>query len=204
MASAGPSDEHARRLIASCAGRATLGPCLLPRGGPAPRRTDVDARFGTLRGGRGSRRRRSPAMSQGKPVGQQRGRFFRRRAVEGHHRRRHARGAPELRSPAVAHRRDFDLIRPPANILVEEMNVHATSVRCESGSRDLTHASRAVKRSSARRRHSRCPFRQSLQQTLRRKYLHCQLLHSFCTIHTQLFHTDRGKGRFQRFVGRVE
>ena len=47
--------------------------------------------------------------------------------VEGHHGRRHAGHAPQLRAPPTAYRRHFDVVHTAANGFFEAMNVHVFS-----------------------------------------------------------------------------
>ena len=67
-------------------------------------------------------------MRERQPTRQQLSGFIGRTAVERHHRGRDTRGAPQLRTPAVADGRDFDLVRAPANGFLEAMNCHVLSM----------------------------------------------------------------------------
>ena len=44
--------------------------------------------------------------------------------VERHHRRRHAKGAAQLRAPAIPNGRHFNLVQTPANRFLEAVNGH--------------------------------------------------------------------------------
>lgn len=57
------------------------------------------------------------------------GRFVRRLAVKGHHGRRHAGTAAQLRAPPVTHRCHLDLVRAATDGLFEVMNDHLCVVR---------------------------------------------------------------------------
>ena len=76
------------------------------------------------RSGRPARRRRLTGMSQDQPPGQQVGRLFRCRAVEGHQRCRHSGQAPQLRPPTIANQHDLYLIEPAGDVVFEAVNVH--------------------------------------------------------------------------------
>jgi hypothetical protein len=134
-------------------------------------------------------------VSQNQPAGQQIGGLFGSGAVERHQRRRHPGQASELRPPLVANRRDFNLIRASADIVLEAMNVHRRLLSCvmteaqilrgryvgssETGREDRVHKSAKVNRLGI----------------WKKKNLRCQLLHRFCTIHAQVFHsTTQMKG----------
>src|SRR5690348_14810284 len=58
------------------------------------------------------------------PVREMLGSVARGLTIERHHRCRHAGSAPQLRAPAIPNRRDFNLVRTPANGFFEAMNVH--------------------------------------------------------------------------------
>ena len=74
-------------------------------------------------------------MGQGQPAGQMLGRLLRCHTVERHHGRRHAGRAPELRTPPVANRCDFDLIQAAADVVFEVMHVHVDWCWSEDGRR---------------------------------------------------------------------
>ena len=95
-----------------------------------------------------------PAVRERQPVRQLSRRLVGRLPVEGHHRSRHPRRAPQLCTPSVAHRRHVNLVRTSANRLFEAMHVHEClcperKARVASAV-DLTHSFGAIKRSGAR------------------------------------------------------
>ena len=130
-------------------------------------------------------------MCQSQPLGQLPGRLFRRGAVEGHHGGRHAGGAPELRPPAATNRGDFDLIQAPGYVFFEMMNVHVGRC-CGARNGALILRGRQEPSSEARREDSvHTVGSRDRRGILGKKNLGCQLLHRFCTIHAQDFHTLR-------------
>ena len=93
-------------------------------------------RPGTLgRHRRGRVRRLHAAVRKGEPLRQLPCGFVRRLTVERHHRRRHSRQPAKLRAPPVADRRDFDLIRTPADEFFESMHRHVAVSAGGVGSR---------------------------------------------------------------------
>ena len=74
--------------------------------------------------------RRLTGVGQNQPAREQIGCLFRCGAIEGHQGRRHPGQPPELRPPLVANRRDFNLIRASADIVLEAMNVHRKPLSC--------------------------------------------------------------------------
>lgn len=65
-------------------------------------------------------------MRQTQPLSQQPRRIVGRLAIEGHHRRRHARHAAHLGAPAISHRHHLDVVRAPGNGLVKTMHSHVS------------------------------------------------------------------------------
>ena len=75
-------------------------------------------------GRRGNRLGHLAAMCERQPVRQPAGRFLRRLAVEGHHRRGHPRLPVKLGPPPVTDGHHFDLVRMPADSFFEMVNDH--------------------------------------------------------------------------------
>ena len=141
-------------------------------------------------------------MGQREPGGQTAGGFLGCRAVEGHHRGRHARRAPELCPPPGTNRCDFNLMRPAADVLFELMNVHGSGWK-RRWSSDSTRVTRGVKRSPARRQRARLQFFHSSHDFHRRKFelsASSQVLHHPCTAFPQ----RSSKSRLRNPVERVE
>ena len=72
-------------------------------------------------------------MRQAQPPGELGGGLLRCRSVEGHECSGHPGRALELRAPAGANQRDFNLIRAPGDVFFEVMNVHVCDDRSETG-----------------------------------------------------------------------
>jgi len=134
--------------------------------------------------------RRLTGVGQNQPAREQIGCLFRCGAIEGHQGRRHPGQPPELRPPLVANRRDFNLIRASADIVLEAMNVHRKPMSCVETEAQILRG-RYVGSSEARREESvhMAPEVNRLG-ICQKKNLRCQLLHRFCTIHAQVFHND--------------
>jgi hypothetical protein len=127
-------------------------------------------------------------MGQDEPPRQLIGRLFWRRTIERHQRRGHAGEAPKLRTPPVANRCDFNLIGAAADVVLEAMNVHRRSVVIAKTEAPILRG-RYVGSSEARREDRMHRGRSGDRHRIpTKKNLRCQLLHSFCTIHAQLFH----------------
>jgi len=101
---------------------------------------------------------RLPAMREREPVGELLRGFVRGLPVERHHGGRHARGAKELRAPAVADGRHLDQVWAPANGLFEAMCNQGAIRRCLSGGTgvDLTRHAVQIKRKATRRERAQC------------------------------------------------
>jgi hypothetical protein len=102
-----------------------------------------------------------------------------------------------LRPPLVANRRDFNLIRASADIVLEAMNVHRKSLSCVKTEAQILRG-RYVGSSEAEREdgvHRRAKVNRLA--ICQKKNLRCQLLHRFCTIHAQVFHRDAANEQFE-------
>ena len=138
---------------------------------------------------RGDGHRGDAAMRQRKPFGELAGGLVRARAVERHHRRRHARASAQLGPPPVADGRDLDVVHAPANGLFETMNGHVCSdpvkVRKRRRSYAVVTTDQAKGGAKATTGSVRAPrtFLNSPEN-----YFWCPVLHSFCTEHPQDFH----------------
>jgi hypothetical protein len=136
-------------------------------------------------------------VSQDEPAGQQIRCFFGGRTVERHQRCRHPGQASKLRPPLGANRRDFNLIRASADIVLEAMNVHLKSLSYVKTEAQILRG-RYVGSSEAGREDS--VHRRAKVNRLaicQKKNLRCQLLHRFCTIHAQVFHRDAANEPFE-------
>ena len=142
------------------------------------------------RSGRPDRLGRLTGVSQDQPSRQQVGRLFRRGAVKGHQRCRHSGQASKLRPPSVADQRDLYLIGTAGDVVFEAMNDHRRLVFVEETEAEILRG-RYVWSSEARREDDvHTAAGDDRQAFWTKKNLPCQLLHSFCTIHAQLFHTS--------------
>ena len=135
-------------------------------------------------------------MGQRQPVGQMCGRFIRRGAVKRHHGCCLPAGhQPKLRPPSVADGPYFDLVRAPANRLVEAMNVHVgLSERMYRGSNETATILRACDVQSSERitKTASTVARSRVARRIRlKKNLHPKDLHKICTDGPQLFHNAR-------------
>ena len=157
------------------------------------------------RPGRSAGLGRLTRVSQNQPAGQQIRCLFGSAAVERHQRCRHSGHASELCPPLVANRRDFNLIRASADIVLEAMNVHKRSLSCEKTEAQILRG-RYVGSSEAGREdrvHKSAKVNRLAIWT--KKNLRCQLLHRFCTIHAQVFHrTTQMKGSSRKPIQRIE
>ena len=147
--------------------------------------------------GRPAGLRRLTRVSQDEPTRQQIRCFFRGRAIERHQRCRHSGHASELRPPLVANRRDFNVIRASADIVLEAMNVHRKSLSCVKTEAQILRG-RYVGSSEARREDGvHRGAKVNRLAICQKKNLRCQLLHRFCTIHAQVFHRDAANELFE-------
>lgn len=136
-------------------------------------------------------------VGQDEPASQEIRCFLGCRAVERHQRCRHPGQASKLRPPLVANRRDFNLIRASADIVLEAMNVHRKSLSCVKTEAQILRG-RYVGSSEAGREdgvHRRAKVNRLA--ICQKKNLRCQLLHRFCTIHAQVFHRDAANEQFE-------
>jgi hypothetical protein len=149
------------------------------------------------RPGRSAGLGRLTRVSQNQPAGQQIRCLFGSAAVERHQRCRHSGHASELCPPLVANRRDFNLIRASADIVLEAMNVHRKSLSCVKTEAQILRG-RYVGSSEAGREddvHRRAKVNRLA--ICQKKNLRCQLLNRFCTIHAQVFHRDAANEQFE-------
>jgi len=139
-------------------------------------------------------------MRERQPGGQLSGRLFWRLAVKGHHCGGHARSASELRTPPVADGHHFDLVRTPADVFFEMVNVHLFGLPpdrksgapvilrgCDVRSSETDHEATSTIRVSRDHR----PI--SLKKNLR-----CQVVHKIFTRNPQVFHRREIEGVLQR------
>jgi hypothetical protein len=144
-------------------------------------------------------------VGQNQPAHEQIGCLFRRRSIERHQGRRHPGQPLELRPPLVANRRDFNLIRASADIVLEAMNVHRKSMSWVKTEAQILRG-RYVGSSEARREESvHMPAEVNRLGICQKKNLRCQLLHRFCTIHAQVFHNGADSdGSSRNTIKRIE
>src|SRR5437867_1469080 len=81
----------------------------------------------------GGRCRGEALVGQRQPLPHLAGGFIGRLAVKRHHGRRYTRAAAQLRPPPVADGRHLNLVRAPANGLLEMMNDHVCDVQMGLG-----------------------------------------------------------------------
>jgi hypothetical protein len=136
-------------------------------------------------------------MSQNQPAGEQIRCLFRGGTVERHQGCRHPGHAPELRPPLVANRRHFNLIGTPADIVLEAMNVHSRSMSCVKTEAQILRGRYAESSEAGREESVHMSMEVNRLGICDNKNFRCQLLHRFCTIHAQVFHSSEAKGLFE-------
>ena len=145
------------------------------------------------------------AVSQRKPVGELASRFVGAGPIEGHHRRRHARGAVQLSAPPVADGRNLDLVHAATDGFFEAMNGQLVSPnkrrkRCRSYAVVTTDQAKGSTKARSSIARARRTF-----PNCGEKYFYCQILNSFCTHHPQFFHNgNRIPDPRSRIAARVE
>jgi hypothetical protein len=144
-------------------------------------------------------------VSQNKPASQQICRFLGSAAVERHQRCRHSGHASELRPPLVANRRDFNVIRASADIVLEAMNVHRRSLSCEKTEAQILRGRYVGSSEAGREDGVHKSAKVNRLGIWKKKNLRCQLLHRFCTIHAQVFHRmTQMTGSSRKPIQRIE
>ena len=136
-------------------------------------------------------------MSQDEPTGQQIRCFFGGRTVERHQRCRHPGQASKLRPPLGANRRDFNLIRASADIVLEAMNVHLKSLSCVETEAQILRGRYVGSSEAGREDRVHNPLKVNRLAICHKKNLRCQLSHRFCTNHAQVFHRDAANEQFE-------